>query len=81
LISGNGCRDKKEKVMDSSTLSANAASIARIVAGIVGGILTSSGINTDNGTLETVIGSVLIAAAGIWAIVKNAKDAKAAKGA
>lgn len=65
--------------MDSSTLSANAASIARLVAGIVGGVLTSAGINTDSGTIETVIGAILIAVSGIWAIVKNAKAAKATK--
>ena len=67
--------------MDSSTLGANAASIARLVAGIVGGVLTSAGVSTDNGTLETVIGAVLIAVSGIWAIIKNAKAAKAAKNA
>ena len=67
--------------MDSSTLTANAGSIARIVAGVLGGFLTSAGVNTDNGQLETIIGSALIAVAGIWAIIKNWKAAKAAKAA
>lgn len=67
--------------MDSNTLSANAGSIARLVAGIIGGVLTSKGISVENGTLETIIGAVLVAGAGIWAIVKNAKTAKSATAA
>lgn len=64
--------------MDSSTLSSNAGSIARLLAGIIGGVMTSKGISVESGSIETIIGAVLIAAAGIWAIVKNVKASKAA---
>ena len=63
--------------MDSSTLTANAGSIARLVAGVVGGVLTSKGIAVESGSLETIIGAVLVAVAGVWAIIKNVKSAQA----
>lgn len=58
-------------------LASNAGSIARLLAGVLGGILTSVGVAADDGALETIIGGILVAVAGIWAIVKNAKAAKA----
>lgn len=66
--------------MDSNTntIAANAGSIARLIAGIIGGVLTSRGVAVEDGALETIIGAVLIAGTGIWAIYKNAK-AKQAK--
>lgn len=64
-----------------NTLAANAGSIARLLAGVLGGILTSVGISADDGQLETIIGAVLVAAAGIWSLVKNAKAASAAQDA
>lgn len=57
-------------------LASNAGSIARLLAGVLGGILTSVGISADDGALETIIGGILVAVAGIWAIVKNAKAVK-----
>ena len=59
--------------MNSDTLTANAGSIARLVAGIVGGLLAQRGIEAESGAIETIVGAALVAVAGVWAIVKNAK--------
>jgi len=57
--------------MDSSTLSANASSIARLVAGIVGGVLTSAGVSTDSGTIETVMALCWLVAVTCTAVIGN----------
>jgi ABC-type nickel/cobalt efflux system permease component RcnA len=66
--------------VNSANLSAHAGSVARLLAGLIGGALASRGLSVDEGTLELVIGSVLVAAAGVWAIVKNVRASKAQKG-
>ena len=64
--------------MDTNTLASNAGTISRLLAGIIGGILTSVGVTSDDGALETIIGATIIAVAGIWGIIKNAKANKGA---
>lgn len=62
--------------MTTANITANAGSIARLLAGLIGGFLASKGIEAESGAVETIIGAILIAGAGIWAIVKNAKAKK-----
>lgn len=59
--------------MDSNTLATNAGTIARLVAGVLGGAIAARGYSLEQGTLEQVIGLVLVAAAGVWGLIKNAK--------